>query len=67
MDQFHSVNIIMPVFNISRPEEKLLLYCARTTLTLGDKERAWGLLKADLNWPYFVKIAKVHGVIPLQV
>ena len=55
----------MPVFNISLPEDKLIVYCARTFLTLGDKEQARVLLESDLNWSYLVKMAQLNGVTPL--
>ena len=65
MDLFHSVIMFKPIFKSTRYEEGLLLYCARTSLTSEDIGRARSVLESYLNWPYLVKIAKVHEVVPL--
>ena len=51
--------------NSVRPEVGLLLACARTCL---DAQRAgWikSLLSQDIEWPYLLRMARIHGVTPL--
>lgn len=48
-----------------RAEDRLILSCAR--LRLGSRERSLikALLKEKLDWPYLLRAANRHGVIPL--
>jgi hypothetical protein len=48
-----------------RREDQLLLCCARTSLDEGVRECVAGLLRQDIDWGYFVKLATRHRVIPL--
>lgn len=48
-----------------RPEEQVLLTCARVHLEADDRARLHGLLAAPLDWDYLLIQARRHGVRPL--
>ena len=48
-----------------KPEYKLLLYCARTTIDQRIKNKILSLIQTDLNWEYLIKIASIHMLTPL--
>lgn len=48
-----------------RYEDHLLLCCARTCLDSEKAERMKNLLQKEIDWPYLVKMALRHGLIPL--
>src|SRR5712692_1266149 len=48
-----------------RPEDVLLLYCARTRLDSGKAERLRALLNEKLDWLYLCETAMQHGMAPL--
>jgi Uncharacterised nucleotidyltransferase len=50
---------------MNRPEERVLLCCARTRLDAGARSQLEGLLRHDLDWEYLAGVAASHGVIPL--
>src|SRR2546425_584538 len=45
-----------------RPEDELILCCARMGQELA---RITELLQADLDWPYLLRTARRHGLLPL--
>jgi hypothetical protein len=49
----------------ARPETELLLCCARSHLTPETASRAAELLRAEIDWEYFLSLASRHGVMPL--
>ncbi len=49
----------------SRPEDVLLLCCARTHLDAGKTQQLRALLDENLNWLYLVEAAMQHGMTPL--
>jgi hypothetical protein len=49
----------------ARPEIELLLCCARSRPTPETAARADALLRASLDWDYFLSLALRHGVMPL--
>ena len=49
----------------TRPEIELLLCCARTHIDLKTLDRLRGLLGQELDWDYLLRMARIHGVIPL--
>jgi hypothetical protein len=48
-----------------RPEEELLLCCARTCVDDDTARRIRSLLRQDIDWPYLSRIAGQHRVVPL--
>ena len=48
-----------------RPEDELLLSCARIRLDSGRASRIRELAQMDLSWDYLLKSAGRHGLIPL--
>lgn len=48
-----------------RPEDKLLLCCARTILESDRVERIRDLLREDIDWTYLIRTALSHGMIAL--
>lgn len=48
-----------------RPEVELLLCCARAHLTDLNTERLEGVLTGDIDWPYLLRLATHHGLMPL--
>ena len=48
-----------------RPEEDLLLCCARTRVDAERAERISTLLVREIDWPYLLRLAHPHGVLPL--
>lgn len=48
-----------------RPEDELLLLCARTALDSSAIEKIKTLVHSDLDWDYLVPAANRHGVMPL--
>jgi hypothetical protein len=47
------------------PEIELLLHCARTSVDSTQAEQIRTLLRGDIDWPYLMRTAHVHRVIPL--
>jgi hypothetical protein len=48
-----------------RPENELLLCCARTQLHAEKVERMASLLQTEMDWPYVSHLGGRHGLIPL--
>jgi len=48
-----------------RPEVDLLLCCARTKLSPENMEQIKRLLRSEMDWTYLVRMAGIHGLIPL--
>jgi len=48
-----------------RPEAGLLLCCARTCLPAEAIARIRTLLQEDIDWPYLLRTARSHGMMPL--
>lgn len=48
-----------------RPEVKLLLCCASTSINAARAERVRRLLHTELDWAYLLEAAGRHGVMPL--
>lgn len=48
-----------------RPEYELLLCCARGTLDAVHSERIAELLTEELDWPWLIRAAREHGLMPL--
>jgi hypothetical protein len=48
-----------------RPEAELLLCCARSRLDAPHAEQLRRLLGHDLAWPYLLRLAALHGLLPL--
>ena len=48
-----------------RPEVDLLLCCARTHLSSEKKDQIGALLHSEIDWPYLIRIADAHGLMPL--
>ncbi len=48
-----------------RPEEELLLCCARTAMDSERVRRILDLVCNDINWEYLIQTAVRHGVMPL--
>lgn len=49
----------------TRPEDELLLCCARTCMDSENAERIKALLREDIDWAYLTQMALRHGVMPL--
>ncbi len=50
---------------VFRPEEELLLCCARTCMDSERAERIRALLCKDMNWEYLIQTAVRQGIMPL--
>src|SRR4051794_19840981 len=50
---------------VSRPEDELLLCCARTNRTPEVAARIGALLREGMDWEYLIPTAHVHGRAPL--
>jgi hypothetical protein len=48
-----------------RPEDELLLCCARTSLRGEKAERVETLLQGEMDWPYLYNLGARHGLAPL--
>ncbi len=48
-----------------RPEERLLLCCARTNKSLAITAQVEALLRGHIDWIYTIETAHAHGVAPL--
>jgi len=48
-----------------RPEVDLLLCCARTHLSSEKVDQIRALLHSQMDWPYLLRMAGAHGMIPL--
>ena len=48
-----------------KPEEELLICCARTNADSETTARIRALLNADINWTLFMGLALRHGMLPL--
>ncbi|HLO83723.1 MAG TPA: nucleotidyltransferase family protein [Nostocaceae cyanobacterium] len=49
----------------TRPENELLLCCARTFIDAKISDRIQSLLKENIDWTYLIKTAENHGIVPL--
>jgi Uncharacterised nucleotidyltransferase len=49
----------------ARPEIELLLCCARTRLDPRRRQQIEALVSDGLDWPYVLRTATAHGVLPL--
>ncbi|MGB2599116.1 MAG: nucleotidyltransferase family protein [Candidatus Omnitrophota bacterium] len=45
-------------------EEKLVVFCSRTTLPEGSKKEVRSLIRSGLDWDYFLTLAKTYRVTP---
>jgi hypothetical protein len=54
-----------PIGAINRPENQLLLCCARTTLDPGIADQIRSLLREEIDWAYLLRTSGRHGVAPL--
>ena len=52
---------------VNRPEEELLLCCARTDIGSDTAERIQCLCRGPMDWDYLIGAASAHGVKPLLV
>jgi hypothetical protein len=50
---------------VNRPEEELLLCCARTDIGSDTAERMQCLCRGQIDWDYLIGAASAHGVKPL--
>jgi len=48
-----------------RPEEQLVVCCARTVLDVASIAQIHQLLRSELDWTYTLRIALRHGIMPL--
>src|SRR5574341_2238264 len=48
-----------------RPEDELLLLCARTTFDSSAVEKIKTLARSGIDWGYLIPTANRHGVMPL--
>jgi hypothetical protein len=48
-----------------RPEDELLLYCARSVVDPKTEDKIKHLIKTDLNWDYLLTVASKHKLRPL--
>jgi hypothetical protein len=48
-----------------RPEVDLLLCCAQTSLDSKKVDQVRALLHSEIDWPYLLRLAGAHGVLPL--
>lgn len=48
-----------------RPEEALILHCARTEISPSRLEQVKALLAQPLDWEYLLSTARLHRVLPL--
>jgi putative nucleotidyltransferase-like protein len=49
----------------ARPEDELLLACARTRMDPPTVSRLHALLHGELDWEYILRTARWHGILPL--
>ena len=49
----------------NRPEDELLLCCARTNANPQIVERIRDLFRSKIDWDYFFKLARRHSLVPL--
>jgi len=54
-----------PPTSLSRPEDELLLCCARTSRTSEITTRVEALIRAGVDWKYLIRTSNAHGVAPL--
>jgi hypothetical protein len=50
---------------VNRPEDELLLCCARTTRSPEAAARIRALIQEDMDWEYLLRTAHRHGMAPL--
>ncbi len=56
----------VPALNYTnRPEDELLVCCARTNATPPIVEQIRGLFRSKIDWDYFFKLARRHSLVPL--
>src|SRR5262252_1426971 len=48
-----------------KPEHRLLLSCARTSLRPQDRERIVELAASGLDWEFLIRESRRHGLMPL--
>jgi hypothetical protein len=56
---------VLATVTLSRPEDELLLCCARTGRAPEVVARIDALLREGVNWEYLIRTAHVHGMAPL--
>ena len=56
---------MFPLTSLIRPEDELLLCCARTSRTSEITIRIEALLRAGVDWKYLIRTSNAHGVAPL--
>jgi hypothetical protein len=56
---------VLATVTLSRPEDELLLCCARTGRSPEVVARIDALLREGVNWEYLIRTAHVHGMAPL--
>jgi signal peptidase I len=57
--------LLAPAAFSTRPEDEMLICCARTRVDSASAERIKILLQKDIDWTYLVRSARRHGVMPL--
>ena len=50
---------------ITSPEIELLLCCARVNIPSATQNQIRQLLQSGINWPLFIELASIHGLLPL--
>lgn len=48
-----------------RPEDELLICCARTSLDGERADRIKALVREEIDWEYLLRVAPFHGITPL--
>ncbi|MEL7669260.1 nucleotidyltransferase family protein [Methanobacterium sp.] len=48
-----------------RPEDELLLCCARTDVNPEIRDKLWFLIQNKLDWDYLLNLASMHKLLPL--
>jgi len=56
---------VQPQTAVIRPEEELLLCCARTRITPEISQRITAVAQEEVNWLQLTRLALRHGVLPL--
>ena len=56
---------LVNTLKLIRPEDQLLLYCARTSFDSATVEQIQILLRGAIDWDYLIRTAYGHGIKPL--
>jgi hypothetical protein len=62
--QPRAVGMFKPILD-SRPENEILLCCARTVMDEKRSELLKALIQKSIDWTYLVELAQRHGLMPL--